>query len=138
MALRPSASPPKATKSPASFSMCKEPQAKWHRFTPPLRPKPHKLSEFMPRPIKILHCLGTLDPGGVETWLLRVLGSIDRDQFQFDFCTLGDRKGLYADEMEQLGAKVIRCPLAEYWSFGSRFNSLLKAGQYQVVHSHVH
>jgi glycosyltransferase involved in cell wall biosynthesis len=92
----------------------------------------------MHRPIKILHCLGTLDPGGVETWLLRVLGSIDRDQFQFDFCTLGDRKGLYADEMEQLGAKVIRCPLAEYWSFGSRFNSLLKACQYQVVHSHVH
>ena len=92
----------------------------------------------MPRPIKTLHCLGTLDPGGVETWLLRVLRFIDRDRFQFDFCTLGDQAGLYADEIEQSGAKVIRCPVSEYWSFGSRFNRILKNGQYRAVHSHVH
>jgi len=92
----------------------------------------------MPRPIKILHCLGTLDPGGVETWLLSVLRSIDRNQFQFDFCTLGERAGLYADEIEQAGAKVIRCPLAEYWSLGSRFKRILRDGQYHVVHSHAH
>jgi len=93
----------------------------------------------MRRSIKILHCVGTLDPGGIETWLLHVLRSIDRDQFQFDFCILGNRAGLYAEEIEQLGAKVIRCSLAKnYWSFGTRFKRILKERQYHVVHSHVH
>jgi glycosyltransferase involved in cell wall biosynthesis len=90
-------------------------------------------------PIKILHCLGTLDPGGVETWLLGLLKSLDTKQFQFDFCTFGRHAGLYAPEAERLGANVLRCPRSQnLWSFGRSFRKILRQGQYDVVHSHVH
>jgi glycosyltransferase involved in cell wall biosynthesis len=90
-------------------------------------------------PIKILHCLGTLDPGGVETWLLSLLKSLDTKQFQFDFCTFGRHSGLYTPEVEKLGAKVFRCPRSQkLWSFGRSFRKILRQGQYDVVHSHVH
>lgn len=93
----------------------------------------------MPRPIKILHCLGTLDPGGVETWLLHVLRAIDANRFQFDFCTFGPHAGLFTPEVEKLGARVLRCPLSKnVWEFGRRFRRILRQGQYDVVHSHVH
>lgn len=89
--------------------------------------------------IRILHALGSLDPGGVETWLLNVLRNIDRDRFQFDFCTFGSQPGLRALEAEKLGSKVLRCPKGSNpWEFRRRFRRILREGQYDVVHSHVH
>jgi glycosyltransferase involved in cell wall biosynthesis len=89
--------------------------------------------------IRVLHVLGTMDPGGVETWLMHLLRNIDRDRFQFDFCTCGPQPGLYAREIEQLGGKVLRCPkTANLVAFGCRFRRILRQGNYDVVHSHVH
>jgi glycosyltransferase involved in cell wall biosynthesis len=92
----------------------------------------------MPRPIKILHTLGALNPGGVEVWLLSLVKSLNTKKFQFDFCTLGSEAGLYAHEMQQHGAVVYRCPQFPISSLGRRFRNVLREGQYDVVHSHVH
>jgi glycosyltransferase EpsF len=40
---------------------------------------------------KVLHVLGSMDPGGIETWLVRVLREIDRARFEFHFCLLSGR-----------------------------------------------
>jgi glycosyltransferase involved in cell wall biosynthesis len=89
--------------------------------------------------VKVLHILGTMDPGGVETWLMHLLRNIDRDRFQFHFCTFGPQPGLYATEVERLGGKVLRCPkTANLVAFGGRFQRILREGNYDVVHSHVH
>jgi len=91
------------------------------------------------RQIRILHVLGSMDPGGVESWLLNLLKYIDRDIFQFDFCTCGTSAGLYANEIEALGGKLLRCPKARnLWSFRRRFRKILREGQYDVLHSHVY
>jgi glycosyltransferase involved in cell wall biosynthesis len=80
-----------------------------------------------------------MDPGGVETWLMHLLRNIDRDQFKFDFCTFGPDPGLFAPEIVKLGAKVLRCPKsANLVVFGRRFRKILREGNYDVVHSHVH
>jgi len=90
-------------------------------------------------PIRILHVLGSLDPGGVETWLMHVLRHIDRDRFRLDFCTLGTQAGLYAPEAERFGSRVLRCPRdLGLRQFRRRFIEILREGRYDVVHSHVH
>jgi len=89
----------------------------------------------MKPPIKILHCLGTLNPGGLETWLLNLLRYIDTDKFQFDFCMFGNETGLYAPEVQRLGSQVHRCPRFPSSTLPGRFQQILRQGQYDVVHS---
>jgi glycosyltransferase involved in cell wall biosynthesis len=89
--------------------------------------------------IRVLHTLGSFDPGGVETWLLNVLKFVDREQFQLDFCTFGPSAGLNAKEVERLGGKILRCPKGRSpLPFRRRFRQILRDGHYDVVHSHVH
>jgi glycosyltransferase involved in cell wall biosynthesis len=89
--------------------------------------------------VRVLHCLGTMNPGGVETWLMHVLRNIDRERFQLDICTFGNQPGLYAQEVEELGCRILRCPKgANLWAFRRRFRKILREGNYDIVHSHVH
>jgi glycosyltransferase involved in cell wall biosynthesis len=94
--------------------------------------------------IKVLHVLGALDRGGVETWLLNLLPDLDRTGWQFDFCTLGSVRGRYAPLAESRGSRVIPCPLgparhpAAMADFARRLYRTLRTGRYHVVHSHVH
>jgi glycosyltransferase involved in cell wall biosynthesis len=89
--------------------------------------------------IRILHTPGTMNAGGAETWLMHVLRNIDRSQFQMDFCVFGPEPGLYATELERFGSRVWRCDMSgNLWSFGRRFQHILREGKYDVVHSHVH
>jgi glycosyltransferase involved in cell wall biosynthesis len=90
------------------------------------------------RSIRVLHCLGTLNPGGVEIWLMTLLKHLDTKHLQFDFCTFGPEAGLHASEAERLGAVVHRCPQHPSSSLGQRFRQVLREGRYDVVHSHVH
>lgn len=88
--------------------------------------------------LRILHVVGTMNPGGLETWLLNVLAHIERDRFQFHFCVCGPETGIYAPEVERLGGTLLRCPKgADFWSFRRRFQTVLREGKYDVVHSHV-
>lgn len=89
--------------------------------------------------IRVLHVLGALNPGGVETWLMNVLRYIDLSRFQLDFCTFGPEKGVFAAEAESLGSVVYSCPIEEgTLSLGRRFRKIVREGRYNVVHSHVH
>jgi len=90
--------------------------------------------------IKVLQFVGSMDYGGVETWLMHVWRHIDRTKFQFDFCFTKPQPGAYAPQIEALGGRMVACRLNQRNPFGfaRRFRALLRAGQYSVVHSHVH
>jgi len=90
--------------------------------------------------IKVLQFVGCMDYGGVETWLMHVWRHIDRTKFQFDFCYTKPQPGAYAPQIEALGGRMVACRLNQRNPFGfaRRFRALLRAGQYSVVHSHVH
>jgi glycosyltransferase involved in cell wall biosynthesis len=89
----------------------------------------------MPR---ALHVLGSLNPGGVERWLLDTVRLRGDSPWRFDFCLLGRERGAYAPQIEALGCGVLHCPLAPRITFPARLFALLRRERYEVVHSHVH
>ena len=92
------------------------------------------------RPLRILHVVGGMNRGGVETWLMHVLRNIDRERFQMDFLVHTAETCAYDEEIRALGSHILPClspsrPL----KYASRFRRILAAnGPYDVIHSHVH
>ena len=77
--------------------------------------------------MRVLHVLGKLDRGGVETWLVQLLRQVDRSRYQMDFLVHTAAAGAYDDEVRALGAKIIPClhpdrPLA----YAKNFRTVLK------------
>jgi len=92
------------------------------------------------KPLRILHVVGRMDRGGVETWLMHVLRHLDRGRFHMDFLVHTTRLCAYDDEIRALGSKIIRCPSPSFpLTYTHRFKRALREhGPYDVVHSHVH
>jgi glycosyltransferase involved in cell wall biosynthesis len=90
--------------------------------------------------IRILHIVGSMNVGGIETWLMNVLRSIDRDRFQIDFLVHTDQPCFYDEEIRSLGGKVIPClNRSNHWHYSRNFSKILQQeGPYDVVHAHVH
>ena len=90
--------------------------------------------------MRILHVLGKLDRGGVETWLVQVLRHIDREKYQMDFLVHTTDPGAYDEEVKALGARIIPClrPSNPAMYAKNFFRILREHGPYDVVHSHVH
>jgi glycosyltransferase involved in cell wall biosynthesis len=91
-------------------------------------------------PIRILHVVGMMNRGGVETWLMHILRNIDRKIFQMDFLVSTTDACAYDDEIRALGSRIIPCtgpsnPL----KYAQKFKQILREyGPYNVVHSHIH
>ena len=90
--------------------------------------------------MRILHVLGKLDRGGVETWLVQVLRHIDREKYQMDFLVHTTDAGAYDEEVRSLGARIIPClGHTNPARYARNFLRILRQhGPYDVVHSHVH
>ncbi len=87
-------------------------------------------------PIRILHIFGTMDRGGAEMRTVEVMRGIDRDRFQFEFCSMSGMPGDLDDEIRSLGGTVHY--LKRAFSFPFRFRALLRRRKFDIVHSHVH
>ncbi|MBD2212387.1 glycosyltransferase family 1 protein [Nostoc linckia FACHB-104] len=92
-------------------------------------------------PIRILHVIGGMVRGGIETWLMHILRHIDRDRFQMDFLVHTTDPCAYDDEIRRLGSQIIPCPLQRWlpWDYAANFRQILREfGPYDIVHSHLH
>ena len=91
-------------------------------------------------PIRILHVVGGMNRGGIETWLMHILRHIDRERFQMDFLVHTTEHCAYDDEIRILGSKVIPClNPSQPWLYARNFKNILQEyGSYDIVHSHVH
>jgi glycosyltransferase involved in cell wall biosynthesis len=93
-----------------------------------------------PNPIRILHIVGTLRRGGLETWLMHVLRNLNREQIQVDFLVQIETPSAYDAEVEALGCRIWRCPIdgTAPCRYVQQFKEILRQGSYHIVHSHVH
>lgn len=88
--------------------------------------------------IKVLIVAGAMDVGGIENQLMHLLRNADKNRFQIDFTTTMDDPH-YRSEIEQLGARCIRLPKTHdklYIPYCKALYQVMKAGQYDIVHSH--
>lgn len=93
-----------------------------------------------PRRIRVLHIIGGMARGGVETWLLHVLRHIDREHLQMDFLVHTAKPCSYDNEVRALGGRILPCLRPDRpWRYAKNFRGAVAAyGPYDIVHSHVH
>jgi glycosyltransferase involved in cell wall biosynthesis len=85
-----------------------------------------------------LHLVTTLNPGGIERWLLSMLQEVDRGRVAMDICCKGSDTGSLASQAEALGASVYQCPLhPTHVGFIMGLRKIIRAGNYQIVHNHL-
>jgi glycosyltransferase involved in cell wall biosynthesis len=101
---------------------------------------PSPLRSQTERPLRILHVIGALGMGGVETWLMQVLRHIDRDRFQMDFLVGRMEPGVYDAEALALGSQILPClGTTNPWRYARNFQAILQQqAPYDVIHSHIH
>jgi glycosyltransferase involved in cell wall biosynthesis len=91
--------------------------------------------------IRILHVVGIMNTGGIETWLMNVYRHIDRTKIQFDFVVhTVDRKGYYDEEIEKLGGRIIHIPefrIINIFKYKKTWRELLKRNEYKILHTHI-
>jgi len=88
--------------------------------------------------MRILHVLGMMGRGGIETWLMNVMRCIDRDHFRFDFLVSTDRPQDHDEEIRRLGGRIFGGPSpAQPLAYRRRLLRVLRdEGPYDVVHAH--
>jgi glycosyltransferase involved in cell wall biosynthesis len=93
-----------------------------------------------PKPIRVLHVVGGMVRGGIETWLMHILRHRDPERFAMDFIVHTAEPCPYDDELRRLGGRIHPCltPVRP-WQYARNFARIAaEAGPFDLVHSHVH
>lgn len=88
----------------------------------------------------VLHYVGIMNRGGMETLIMNLYRNINREQFQFDFAVHTDQKGDFDDEIYDKGGKIYHFP--QFRKNPRAYRASWKkffcehAGEYEVFHFH--
>ncbi len=87
--------------------------------------------------IKILHVLQSMDIGGIETYIMNMYRSIDREKYSFDFMLWKEESSFYEDEIKSLGGKIYKIKFSKNpFANMANFKNLLENANYDVIHCH--
>lgn len=92
--------------------------------------------------IRVLHVVGKMHYGGMETFIMNVYRHIDREKVQFDFLVHYEEAGEYDDEIRRLGGKIYVMPRTVPQNYFIYKKALLKFftehREYKIIHGHLH
>ena len=93
------------------------------------------------QPKRILHVTSVLNFGGIETLIMNIFRSIDREKLVFDFLVVREEKGVFESEILSLGGKIYKIPALKksgYFSFKRALSNFFREhGEYDTVHCHL-
>lgn len=90
--------------------------------------------------IRVLHIIDSMDRGGIQTTLMNIYRSIDREKVLFDFLVQTNKKCHYDDEIKKLGGKIYRITPRKnsvYKNTKELDNFFKCHKEYKIVHMHV-
>lgn len=85
--------------------------------------------------IKVLCIVASMNTGGAETFLMKILRSIDTKKFKLDFCVSEDKKGFYDDEIIKLGGEIYKItPKTKgIYKFIKELSNVIRKNNYDCV-----
>jgi glycosyltransferase involved in cell wall biosynthesis len=106
----------------------------------PSAPRAASAEKPVQRPLRILHVIMRMDRGGIETSLMQLLRTLDRQRYQMDFLALDGRPGAQDDDVRALRSRILVCDGHRMpWRFARRFDQIMREyGPYDILHSHTH
>lgn len=89
-------------------------------------------------PIRVLHIVGAMYPGGFENFIMNLYENIDRDKIQFDIIIHMRKEGDYVEKIESMGGRVYELPrLTKHpWKNLKGIFKIVKENKYPVVIRH--
>ena len=91
--------------------------------------------------IRVLHVVGGMNMGGVQSFIMNYYRNIDRENVQFDFIVHTKEKCYFDDEIQKLGGRIFHFPrfngrnLLEMIRVWNNFFS--SNPEYKILHSHI-
>jgi glycosyltransferase involved in cell wall biosynthesis len=91
------------------------------------------------RPIRILYVVGSMNRGGIETWLMHVARHIDRTRFSIDFLVSNRSQSPLEKQIDNLGCKIHVCMAhSQPLRYAYNLQRILRSESYDIVHSNLH
>lgn len=91
-------------------------------------------------PFRILHVVGNMNAGGMETLIMNIYRKINKDLIQFDFLVHSSNKSAYEDEIINLGGNIFHFTLLDDMNILKYIKDLneffRKHSEFKVVHGH--
>lgn len=88
--------------------------------------------------IRVLNVFGVMNMGGAETMTMNVYRHIDRNNIQFDFLCMSNKKGDYEEEIKSLGGKIYKISAPSDVGYIKHIKDIInickKYGPYQAIH----
>lgn len=120
----------------------------WFQKIPKRKIKVNKMTkEAKNEPVHVLHVVGNMGIGGIETLIMNIYRNIDRSKVQFDFLIHNPTEGEYADEIKRMGGKIYRMPVLRdkphtyYWRYFEYKRALKRFfsehPEIEIVHGHM-
>lgn len=91
-------------------------------------------------PIKILHVVSSMNPGGAEMMIMNLMRNIDQNRFKFDFVVHTRKAAKFDQEIQKLGGKIYRVPrynILNHMYYKHKFRKIFIHDKFDIVHGHV-
>lgn len=92
------------------------------------------------KPIRVLHVVGNMHAGGLETLIMNWYRSVDRNLVQFDFLTNTNKPGFYDKEILELGGRIYRLSFMDDKNIIKYIKDLrcffITHKEFSIVHGH--